>query len=133
MSFGTRWYLTLFNYSIPFAAQLRVWDVFILLGDAEAGAPASATSFHGVLDVLHATSAALIDGMEDLVLKSDFEGSMKLLTSWIPIKDEDILMKTVRSEWKRHRRRRFLERIPRGLGSTSTRPGTAITQATKQD
>ena len=35
VEFGTRWYLTLFNYSIPFPAQLRVWDVFMLLGDPD--------------------------------------------------------------------------------------------------
>ncbi len=33
-AYGTRWYLTLFNLSIPFPAQLRVWDVFMLLGES---------------------------------------------------------------------------------------------------
>lgn len=37
MSYGTKWYLTLFCYSLPFPAQLRVWDVFILLGGGEGG------------------------------------------------------------------------------------------------
>lgn len=32
-AYGTRWYLTLFNYSVPFETQLRVWDLFMLLGD----------------------------------------------------------------------------------------------------
>ncbi|KAM0714219.1 hypothetical protein Q7P37_010006 [Cladosporium fusiforme] len=30
-AYGTRWYLTLFNMSVPFPAQLRVWDTFMLL------------------------------------------------------------------------------------------------------
>ncbi|KAI9884554.1 MAG: hypothetical protein M1823_003649 [Watsoniomyces obsoletus] len=70
-AYGTRWYLTLFNYSIPFPAQLRVWDVFMLLGD-----------------------------------ESDFENAMKVLTSWIPIKDEELFMRVVKAEWKCRRRRR---------------------------
>ncbi|KAI9786734.1 MAG: hypothetical protein M1835_002979 [Candelina submexicana] len=97
-SYGTRWYLTLFNYSIPFPAQLRVWDVFMLLGDADYRH--SASSFGGGLDVLHATSAALIDGTREILLDSDFENAMKVLTSWIPIKDEELLMKVAKAEWK---------------------------------
>lgn len=139
-AYGTRWYLTLFNYSIPFPAQLRVWDVFMLLGDDTSSSfPASAaksnqgsakppstpisapspavggaangastdesTGFGTTLDVLHATSAALIDGMRDILLESDFEGAMKVLTSWVPIKDEDLFMRVARAEWKVHRRK----------------------------
>ncbi|ETN44177.1 uncharacterized protein HMPREF1541_10727 [Cyphellophora europaea CBS 101466] len=127
-AYGTRWYLTLFNYSIPFPAQLRVWDVFMLLGDdtSQASEPAKPTSaskaaadapngdsaaneekenFGTTLDVLHATSAALIDGMRDILLESDFEGAMKVLTSWVPIKDEDLFMRVARAEWKVQRRK----------------------------
>lgn len=112
-AYGTRWYLTLFNYSIPFPAQLRVWDVFMLLGDAthRPGSPPSATppaveganaSFAGGLDVLHATSAALIAGMRDILLDSDFENAMKVLTSWIPIRDEDLLLRVAHAQWRIH-------------------------------
>jgi hypothetical protein len=135
-AYGTRWYLTLFNYSIPFPAQLRVWDVFMLLGDESNAVPletksdktkrrsktpssnataedASSTatkptprnSFGADLDVLHATSAALIDATRDILLKSDFEGAMKVLTSWIPVKDEDMLMKVACAEWKARKKR----------------------------
>ncbi|KAF1809056.1 RabGAP/TBC [Eremomyces bilateralis CBS 781.70] len=107
-SYGTRWYLTLFNYSIPFPAQLRVWDVFMLLGDD----PSSVTtgtdaqpSFGGDLDVLHATSAALIDATREILLDSDFENAMKTLTSFLPIKDEEILMRVAKAEWKQKRKR----------------------------
>ncbi|MCJ1314245.1 hypothetical protein MMC25_007925 [Agyrium rufum] len=195
-AYGTRWYLTIFNYSIPFPAQLRVWDVFMLLGDpmhntftpgrpltalttipyspssptsphpnsngtpnaankitassatnhtsansttfppspGPAPVPASSSStkphsaqpqktqpqpnpstttataatnrnFDGGLDIIHATSAALINGMRDILLDSDFEGSMKTLTSWIPIRDEELLMRVAKAEWKTNRRR----------------------------
>ncbi|KAF4628602.1 hypothetical protein G7Y89_g9553 [Cudoniella acicularis] len=103
-SYGTRWYLTLFNYSIPFPAQLRVWDVFMLLGDSDLSiVPTKERPFSGGLDVLHATSAALIDGTREILLDSDFENAMKVLTSWIPVKDEELLMKVTKAEWKLHR------------------------------
>ncbi|KAJ5235550.1 uncharacterized protein N7469_004718 [Penicillium citrinum] len=116
-AYGTRWYLTLFNYSIPFPAQLRVWDVFMLLGDSEdhTGRPATSSgkgptkdpgTFGQGLDVLHATSAALIDGMRDIILESDFENIMKVLTSWVPIKDIELFMRVAKAEWKVHRRRK---------------------------
>ncbi|TAQ86240.1 hypothetical protein B7494_g5450 [Chlorociboria aeruginascens] len=104
-AYGTRWYLTLFNYSIPFAAQLRVWDIFMLLGDADPSSPPTAERpFSYGLDVLHATSAALIAGTREILLDSDFENAMKVLTSWIPVKDEELLMKVTKAEWKLHRK-----------------------------
>ncbi|KAM0251111.1 hypothetical protein ACHAQJ_008317 [Trichoderma viride] len=107
-AYGTRWYLTLFNLSIPFPAQLRVWDVFLLLGDSAAEPAISIHSNDGEtspatgLDILHATSAALIQALREVLLDSDFENAMKALTSWIPIKDEDLLMKVTKAEWKSH-------------------------------
>ncbi|KAH7064735.1 rab-GTPase-TBC domain-containing protein [Macrophomina phaseolina] len=103
-AYGTRWYLTLFNYSIPFPAQLRVWDVFMLLGDAATSCEPN-NSFGADLDVLHATSAALIDATREILLDSDFENAMKTLTSWIPVKDEDLLMRVARAEWKQRKKR----------------------------
>lgn len=105
-SYGTRWYLTLFNYSIPFPAQLRVWDVFMLLGDVSNSVDEGMTkTFSADLDILHATSAALIDATREILLDSDFENAMKVLTSWIPVKDEDLLMKVAFAEWKLRKRR----------------------------
>ncbi|KAK5084714.1 hypothetical protein LTR05_005792 [Lithohypha guttulata] len=132
-AYGTRWYLTLFNYSIPFPSQLRVWDVFILLGDDlnDEQTPTAVhrddtgmtngnaklnggnekedekANFGTTLDVLHATSAALIDGMRGILLDSDFENAMKVLTSWVPIRDEDLFMRVARAEWKLHEQRRL--------------------------
>ena len=102
-AYGTRWYLTLFNMSIPFPAQLRVWDAFMLLGDAPS---MDGNAFGGAdLDVLHAASAALIDATREIILDSDFENAMKVLTSFIPIKDEDLLMRVARAEWKLRKKR----------------------------
>ncbi|OAA58176.1 Rab-GAP/TBC domain protein [Cordyceps fumosorosea ARSEF 2679] len=145
-AYGTRWYLTLFNLSIPFAAQLRVWDVFLLLGDPARGElhppqsdtsrltpkpsanslvslpsiqekpatppltstceAAATTKPSSGLDVLHATSAALIQALREVLLDADFENAMKALTAWIPIKDEDLLMKVTRAEWKTQLKKR---------------------------
>ena len=139
-AYGTRWYLTLFNYSIPFPAQLRVWDVFMLLGDPDVAYPVTTTTntaladetsnppflptangtkdsdppppptFHHGLDVLHAVSAALVDGTRAILLDSDFENAMKVLTSWIPVRDEELLMKVARVEWKMKRRKSSVAR-----------------------
>ncbi|OLN95314.1 TBC domain-containing protein [Colletotrichum chlorophyti] len=107
-AYGTRWYLTLFNLSIPFAAQLRVWDVFLLLGETptdSSKADDSPTNMTGI-DILHATSAALIHALREVLLDSDFENAMKALTAWIPVKDEDILMKVTRAEWKARQKKK---------------------------
>ncbi|KAF2233769.1 RabGAP/TBC [Viridothelium virens] len=114
-AYATRWYLTIFNISIPFPAQLRVWDVFLLLGDAPPtsrappavdGKNANQVDFGGAdLDVLHATSMALIDATREILLDSDFENAMKTLTSQIPVRDEDILMRVAKTEWKAKKKR----------------------------
>ncbi|POR37980.1 TBC domain-containing protein [Tolypocladium paradoxum] len=113
-AYGTRWYLTLFNLSIPFPAQLRVWDVFLLFNPcadqshaqhpqaARGGDDASAPTPASGLDVLHATGAAVVQALREVLIDSDFENAMKALTSWIPIKDEDLLMKVTKAEWRTH-------------------------------
>ncbi|KAK8154725.1 hypothetical protein IWX90DRAFT_392693 [Phyllosticta citrichinensis] len=126
-AYGTRWYLTLFNYSLPFPAQLRVWDVFMLLGDVS-NANVPGNSFRADMDVLHATSAALIDATRDIILDSDFENAMKTLTSWVPVKDEDFLMRVAKAEWKARKKRaaRGANEHKLGFGlATLTRPSTA--------
>lgn len=78
----------------------------MLLGDDYAShSTPDSEHFGSTLDVLHATSAALIDGMRDILLDSDFENAMKVLTSWIPIKDEDLFMRVAKVEWKIHKRK----------------------------
>ncbi|KAI1817150.1 rab-GTPase-TBC domain-containing protein [Poronia punctata] len=109
-AYATRWYLTLFNLSIPFSVQLRIWDVFMLLGSSppdrtengsQTGKDAENPSSKG-LEILHATSLAIIDTLHATLIDSDFENAMKSLTSWIPIKDEQRFMEVVQIEWKRH-------------------------------
>jgi hypothetical protein len=73
---------------------------------AKAGEEAALEHFDGGLDILHATSAALIDGMREILLDSDFENCMKVLTSWVPVKDEELLMKVALAEWKRKKKRK---------------------------
>ena len=104
--------MTLFNLSIPFAVQLRIWDVFMLLGSSPSEPlspalpvakiiPEPAPASQG-LEVLHATCAAIIDCQRETLLDSDFENAMKALTSWVPIKDIEHFMAVVQIEWKQH-------------------------------
>lgn len=75
----------------------------MLLGDSDPNlTPTKERPFAGGLDVIHATSAALIDGTREILLDSDFENGMKVLTSWIPVKDEELLMRVMKAEWKLH-------------------------------
>ena len=67
---------------------------------------ADARSFNGGLDVLHAASAALVDGTREILLDSDFENAMKVLTSWIPVRDEELLMRVTKAEWNLHHNRK---------------------------
>jgi hypothetical protein len=65
----------------------------------------TAKNFNADLDILHATSMALIDATREILLDSDFENAMKVLTSWVPIRDEEMLMRVVKVEWKARKRR----------------------------
>ncbi|KXJ86288.1 rab-GTPase-TBC domain-domain-containing protein [Microdochium bolleyi] len=112
MAYATRWYLTLFNLAIPFAAQLRIWDAFMLLGaspklPSPAATPENETAGSSEpasqgLEILHAASTAIIDVYNDSLVDSDFENAMKILTSWVPIKDVEHFIGVVHAEWKRH-------------------------------
>jgi hypothetical protein len=66
---------------------------------------AETSPFGKSLDVLHATSAALIDGMREIILESDFENAMKVLTSWVPIRDVELFMRVAKAEYKVHTRK----------------------------
>ncbi|KAI1083865.1 TBC domain-containing protein [Whalleya microplaca] len=112
-AYATRWYLTLFNLSMPFPVQLRVWDVFLLLGSSPEPTDPTVTMDNGTVDepsskgleILHATSLAIIDTLRDTLLDSDFENAMKALTSWVPIKDEQGFLDVVHAEYKQHQSR----------------------------
>jgi hypothetical protein len=76
----------------------------MLLGDASQSCEPE-NSFGADLDVLHATSAALIDATREILMDSDFENAMKVLTSWIPIQDDDLLMRVANAEWRQRKKR----------------------------
>lgn len=84
--------------------------MFLLLGDSCGETSATKASDFPVtmtgIDILHATSAALIHALREVLMDSDFENAMKALTSWIPVKDEDLLMKVTRAEWKSRQKKR---------------------------
>lgn len=95
--------------SIPFPVQLRVWDAFILLGSSPEPTEGSTSPTNAApepsskgLEILHATSLAIIDTLRPTLLDSDFENAMKALTSWVPIKDEQGFMDLVQLEYRRH-------------------------------
>jgi hypothetical protein len=39
------------------------------------------------------------------LLGADFEDAMKVLTSWIPVQDEDLLMRVALAEWRQRKKR----------------------------
>lgn len=112
MAYATRWYLTLFNLAIPFGAQLRIWDAFMLLGTSpkrvspevpsDTSAMLTAEPSSQGLEILHAASTAIIDVYNDSLVDSDFENAMKILTSWVPIRDVEHFIGVVHAEWKRY-------------------------------
>jgi hypothetical protein len=57
------------------------------------------------LEILHATSLAIIDTLQPTLIDADFENAMKSLTSWVPIKDEQRFLEIVQIEWKKHQSR----------------------------
>lgn len=106
-AWGTRWYLTLFGQSLPFSAQLRVWDVFILLGDPVGAAAAGSDGVMPApkrpnLDVLHAVAAAMLQGLRGTLLRGEFEDSMSVLTAVVPVAAgrEDVLMSVAKAIWR---------------------------------
>lgn len=104
---------------VPITASTRFFAARSTASLNAVACPEENFEFGGTLDILHATSAALIDSMKEIIVKNDFEGVMKVLTSWIPVKDEELLMKVAKAEWKMRKRRRT-----RG-GSVSGPPGRA--------
>jgi hypothetical protein len=57
-------------------------------------------------DDLHATlAAALINATREVILDSDLENAMKVLTSWVPVKDKDLLMRVGKAIWRVKKKR----------------------------
>lgn len=81
MTWATKWYLTLFQYTLPYEAHLRILDVFILLGDS-AGPKRKPN-----VDVLHSIATALLLGMREQIMapEAQFEAVMGGLTNKVPL------------------------------------------------
>ncbi len=50
--------------------------------------------------ILHSVALALIEGMSDLLIDADFEFAMNLLTSPLPIQDDDQLLAALQKQLK---------------------------------
>ncbi|ODQ54712.1 hypothetical protein SAICODRAFT_29386 [Saitoella complicata NRRL Y-17804] len=109
IGYATRWYLTLFSYTVGFRTQLRIWDVFML-------GPAPPSTHHQRKDaagegaggrevthpILQAVSLALMEEMvehQDL-LHADFERAMRVLGGRLEVEDDEVLMRRVWGEWR---------------------------------
>ncbi|KAI9286785.1 rab-GTPase-TBC domain-containing protein [Umbelopsis sp. AD052] len=85
-SYATRWYITLFTGGIVnYHTLLRIWDVLQMCG----------------FDVLYYVALALMKTIQKEILEGDFESNMMLLSSIIPVEDDDKFMKVVRKYYER--------------------------------
>ncbi|KAG2188702.1 hypothetical protein INT44_003841, partial [Umbelopsis vinacea] len=95
-SYATRWYITLFTGGIVnYHTLLRIWDVLQMCG----------------FDVLYYVALALMKTIQIInpfslhhleeILEGDFESNMMLLSSIIPVEDDDKFMKVVRKYYER--------------------------------
>jgi len=86
-SYATRWYITLFTGGIVnYHTLLRIWDVLHMCG----------------FDILYFVALVLLKTIQKKILKGDFEANMKLLSSIIPIENDDKFMKLVRKLYERN-------------------------------
>ncbi|KAK9248952.1 rab-GTPase-TBC domain-containing protein [Lipomyces tetrasporus] len=98
--YATKWYLTLFSYSVPFSTQLRIWDVFFLLGDDGLG-------------VIHAAALTLLDSMRNTLVTADFETAMQQLTRFVDVQDPDLFMEVLEYEYNLFRSRKAQRTLSR--------------------
>ena len=99
MMYGMRWYLTMFNYALPFEVLMRVWDVFMFYSGGARG-----HGGEGRFDVLHAVATALIDGLAGVVAEGEFETVLETLTKPVRVENADVLMRVARKEFEAKRR-----------------------------
>ncbi|KAK9236905.1 rab-GTPase-TBC domain-containing protein [Lipomyces kononenkoae] len=107
--YATKWYLTLFSYSLPFSTQLRICDVFFLLGDDGLG-------------VIHAAALTIIDSMRNTLVTADFETAMQQLTRFVDVKNPDLFMQVLEYEYNAFRSRKVLSSQFR-KDATNKKPG----------
>ncbi|KAK9331674.1 rab-GTPase-TBC domain-containing protein [Lipomyces starkeyi] len=105
--YATKWYLTLFSYSVPFSTQLRIWDVFFLLGDDGLG-------------VIHAAALTLLDSMRSTLVTADFETAMQQLTRFVDVKNPDLFMEVLEYEYNHFRSRKMQRELSRKASRANT-------------
>ncbi|KAK4057233.1 hypothetical protein OIO90_001728 [Microbotryomycetes sp. JL221] len=81
-SYATKWYITLFANSVPFATQLRFWDALLLEG----------------MDFLIVAAVAIIWCFRDQFtsLDASFEDILSALSSFFEVESDDALMRWIR-------------------------------------
>ncbi|GAA5988042.1 hypothetical protein JCM10908_002039 [Rhodotorula pacifica] len=81
-AYGTKWYITLFANSVPFATQLRLWDGLLLEG----------------LDFLIVTAVAIIWHFQHDFTSPDasFESILSRLSSYFFVESDDALLRWIR-------------------------------------
>ncbi|KAK9468391.1 rab-GTPase-TBC domain-containing protein [Lipomyces arxii] len=84
--YATKWYLTLFSYSVPFSTRLRIWDVFFLLGDKD-------------LSIVHSAALTLVDSMRESLVSADFESAMGLVSHYVDVQNDDLFMNVLEYEY----------------------------------
>eukprot|EP01114_Cavostelium_apophysatum_P017256 TRINITY_DN5084_c0_g1_i1.p1 TRINITY_DN5084_c0_g1~~TRINITY_DN5084_c0_g1_i1.p1 ORF type:complete len:802 (+),score=205.98 TRINITY_DN5084_c0_g1_i1:158-2563(+) len=96
-AYGTKWFMTIFLYNLPFPAVLRVWDIFLFEG------------FH----FLYAVAISLFKIHEDTLLSLSMDAAVKLLNfehnrePTTPV-DTEVLIKTANG---------YKEKVKRSLKS----------------
>jgi hypothetical protein len=111
-SYATRWYITLFTGGIVnYHTLLRIWDVLHMCGFdvlyyvALALLKTIQSRFQGpwffsdLAYSLHLLTILL--ALSEKILEGDFESNMVLLSSIIPIENDDKFMKLVRKYYER--------------------------------
>ncbi|GAA5881086.1 hypothetical protein JCM3774_003007 [Rhodotorula dairenensis] len=81
-AYGTKWYITLFANSVPFATQLRLWDGLLLEG----------------LDFLVVTAVAIIWHFQHDFTSptASFESILSRLSSYFLVESDDALLRWIR-------------------------------------
>ncbi|CAG8568048.1 869_t:CDS:2 [Rhizophagus irregularis] len=85
-AYATRWYITLFTSDVvPHHTLLRIWDLLMLYG----------------FDILYFVAVALLKYNEAILLSSDFDRALTMLSSSIKVTDDDKLTKKIRKMYNK--------------------------------
>lgn len=86
-AYATKWYITLFSTTIPFSAQLRLWDALLLEGK----------------DLLVIASVSIIWTFRARLLSSSatFETILSLLSCYFVVEDEEVWLRWMQKVAKR--------------------------------